>query len=144
MAWRDHSKNRRKHHAELTWKCNWHSVAASSTSRPPGAATFRAQLGSLHMNTFVKVLIFAAVALAVLHFWPIAVFPLLAVAGAVLLPGGLLAGGAAVVISALVSVLGALLGVLCVVAAVLSPIWIPVLLIVGLVSLLTRKRRAVA
>jgi hypothetical protein len=82
------------------------------------------------MNTFLKVLLVAVLALIALHFSPV-IF-LGAFVGLIL----------AVVLGALgLSLVAALLGVAIGLAVVLAPIWIPVLIVLGLVSLFRNNAR---
>lgn len=79
------------------------------------------------MNTFLKILLIAALVILAIKFSPI-----LLVAGL----AGLLAALVLGVVG--LSLIGVLLAIVVGVAVALSPIWIPVLVIVGIVSLWRR------
>jgi hypothetical protein len=85
-----------------------------------------------------KVLLVVALALVIIHLWPITVVPL--AAGFVLLLGlgvALMLALAATGAMGLAAVAG-LVGAAVVLLAVLAPVWIPVLIIVGIVWLVKR------
>jgi hypothetical protein len=82
------------------------------------------------MNTFLKILLVAALLLVALHFSPLIFIG--AFVGLIL----------AVVLGALgLSLVAALLAVAIGFAVALSPIWVPVLIVMGLVSLFRNKER---
>ena len=94
------------------------------------------------MKTFLlgcgKVLLVLALAVAVVHFWPVTVVPF--AVGFVLLLGlgaamvvGLVAAGAVGL-----ALVGGLLAVAVALLGVLSPVWIPLLVVVGIVWLVRR------
>ncbi len=91
------------------------------------------------MPTFVKVILLILLVILMVHFWPILIAPFVLVALAMLLLGGLTAGGIAIVLAAGLALVGGVLAVALSIAAALSPIWIPILLVVGLVWLCKTK-----
>ena len=108
------------------------------------SATFRRMRGSLDMNTFLKVLLVALLAIVAVHVFPIIMVPVALILAVALLAGLIFAGGAGIV---LVLALGLVIGLLALalgLAAALAPIWIPVLAIFGIVSLIRgRKSKAI-
>jgi hypothetical protein len=83
------------------------------------------------MNTFVKVLLIAALLLVAIKLSP------------VIFIGALLGLIAAAVLGAVgISLVAALLAVLIAFTLALSPIWIPILVVMGLVSLLRKNSNA--
>ncbi|MFI5336861.1 MAG: hypothetical protein ACHQ5A_08760 [Opitutales bacterium] len=85
------------------------------------------------MNTFLKILGLAFLALLALHFAPVLCVPVILLALAVLATGLLLAGGAILVTVVVLAVV-----------AGLAPIWLPVALVVGLIVLIRRRRHRTA
>ena len=94
-------------------------------------ATFGGQPCFQNVKTFLKILLFAVVALMFVHFCPLLLVPL-----------ALVAGGAVTVAAAGLSVVAGLLAVALVVLALLAPIWLPLLALLGLISLCRRGHRA--
>ena len=93
------------------------------------------------MKTLLKVLLIAALVLAVAHFFPFFLIPV-ALAGAALFVGSLiLAGGAGVAIIVALALIVALLALAVGLAAALAPIWLPLLLVLGIVALIRRVAR---
>jgi hypothetical protein len=90
------------------------------------------------MKTFLIILLAVVGTVVVAHLLPLAFAPVIFVLGVLLLIGGLLAGGAAAIVAAVLAVLVGLLAGGLALVAVLAPIWIPVLAIVGLVALIKR------
>ena len=81
------------------------------------------------MNTFLKILGLALLALVAVHLAPILCVPVILLVLAVLAGGLILMGGVVVVTVILLAVV-----------AGLAPIWLPVALVVGLIALCRRRR----
>ena len=101
-------------------------------------------LGSFDMHTFFKLVLLTLLVVLIAHLWPIVVLPFALIGLAMLVLGGVTAGGVAVVLTVGLALMGIVLGVVLSLAAALSPIWIPVLLILGLISLSKRKTNVAA
>jgi hypothetical protein len=90
------------------------------------------------MKTFLIVLLALVGAVVAVHLLPLAFAPVIFVLGLLLLIGGLLVGGVAATVAAVLAVLVALLAGGLALLVVLAPIWIPVLVVVGLIALIRR------
>ena len=90
------------------------------------------------MKTFLFVLLALVGAVVVVHLLPLALAPVIVVVGLLLLIGGLLAGGAAAIVAAVLALLVGLLAGGLALVVILAPIWIPLLAIVGLIALIKR------
>jgi hypothetical protein len=82
------------------------------------------------MNTFLKVLILAVLALVVIKLAPLLMIPALIAFLALLVAGVALAGGLTLLLIVTLAVL-----------AVLSPLWLPVLALIGFIALIRRASR---
>ena len=120
------------------------STPFRSAAKNIGHATFPRVPGYLGMKTFLKVLLIAVLALAVLKLCPLFAVPVALALAALFIVTLVLAGGASVAILVILGLAVALLGVALALVTALAPIWLPVLAVVGLIALVRRATRKTA
>jgi hypothetical protein len=96
-------------------------------------------LGSFGMSTFFKLVLLTILVVLIAHLWPIVTLPFALIALAMLLLGGVTAGGVAIVFVVGLILVAAVLAIILSLTAALSPIWIPVAIVLAVMAIFKRK-----